>query len=96
MDPIKTGDTPTLTWTLDPAPAGGATVRVKIRHVPSGVVVVDREGDLSGDTVTLDLTADETARAGTHYVEVHVTSGSQVVTYPNSGVGVLEVEQSLG
>lgn len=83
MITVKQGDRYPITYTLN-MDLTGATARVIAKKVEDASVVVltATVTDAPGGVVTHTLTGD--LDAGTYQVEVEVTSGTEIVTFPTS------------
>lgn len=93
---IKTGDTPTLRWTLG-RDITGATCRILIAD-RTGTLVVDRQAiveDPTGGIVSLTLGATELPE-GTYRVEVETTTGEIILTHPDNRYESIAVMPDLG
>lgn len=97
------GDKETITDQLgderDPVDLSGRSVQVVVRHVPSGVKVVDGPATIASASqggVSFTLSSEQTARAGRHDVEWVVTGGSNdPTTYPRAGPSRLYVREDV-
>lgn len=95
----KTGDTPTLRWTLG-RDITGATPRVIIaKSGRNPETIVDRAAtveDATTGVVSITLTPVETSTPGSYAVEVETTSGGVVLTHPSDGYETLTIKAGLG
>jgi hypothetical protein len=95
VDPtvIKRGDTADLTFDLglDLSVYDDAQV---IIGWPGDDPIVDRAGVIDGETVTITLTAEETATGGFYAMEGEMTPGPH--TSPSTGNAFLEIRPDLG
>lgn len=103
---IKRGDTaPALTLVLGSSDLGfdltdAASIRILIQHEASGTLVVDAPPsttDTATGTVTYNWQPGDTARLGTHKIEVEVTwTSGAIQTFPSQGCVRLDVIRDLG
>ena len=90
---VKAGDTSPIQWKAN-ADLTGATVRL-IAKLPDGdpveldAVVTDASEGLITHTLT------GTLAPGEYYVELEVTQGSAIATFPNDGYSILTVTADL-
>lgn len=94
---VKTGDTPTLRWSLG-ADITGATARLHVAD-RSGELVIDEavtiDTPATGD-VSYTLDGTEFTQAGVYRVEIQTTESGVILTYPKAGYNTITVENELG
>ena len=91
---VKRGDATTLTFDLGVDLTGYTAARVIIAARTGAAPIVDRAGVIAGQTVTIALTATDTAVAGTYQCEVELAPGPH--THPSDGTLTLVIVPDLG
>ncbi|MDQ0726794.1 hypothetical protein [Microbacterium sp. W4I20] len=91
---VKSGDTHSIQWKAN-LDLTGATVRLvaKPRNSDTAIVLPSTITDAVEGVVAHKLTG--TLEKGTYSVELEVTKGADVITFPNSGYSTLTVTPDL-
>jgi len=93
---IKHGDTDPTTWTAVGMDLTGCTVRLVARNMRSRDTLIELPTtilDVSAGVV--EWTPDGTLATGDYEVELEVTRGALIVTFPNDGFAVFTVTDDI-